>query len=72
MSDQREQDSNPGGWRKGRFIMLAGQHPGSLQKWQLNTVGLLCLIILAQGYNLSHYLNVTVYHNNASVKLGPS
>jgi hypothetical protein len=52
--------------------MLAGQHPGSLQKWQLNTVGLLCLIILAQGYNLSHYLNVTVYHNNASVKLGPS
>jgi hypothetical protein len=33
MSDQREQDSNPGGWRKGRFIMLAGQHPVSLQKW---------------------------------------
>jgi hypothetical protein len=26
MSDQREQDSNPGGWRKGRFITLAGQH----------------------------------------------
>jgi hypothetical protein len=23
---QQEQDSNPGGWRKGRFIMLAGQH----------------------------------------------
>jgi hypothetical protein len=21
MSDQQEQDSNPGGWRKGRFIM---------------------------------------------------
>jgi hypothetical protein len=33
MSDHREQDSNPGGWRKGRFIMLVGQHPGSLQKW---------------------------------------
>jgi hypothetical protein len=26
MSDQREQDLNPGGWRKGRFIKLAGQH----------------------------------------------
>jgi hypothetical protein len=26
---QREQDSSPGGWRKGRFIMLAGQYPGS-------------------------------------------
>jgi hypothetical protein len=26
MSDQPEQDSNPGGWRKGRFITLAGQH----------------------------------------------
>jgi hypothetical protein len=23
---QREQDSNPGGWRKGRFITLEGQH----------------------------------------------
>jgi hypothetical protein len=31
--DQQEQDSNPGGWRKGRFITLVGQHPGSLQKW---------------------------------------
>jgi hypothetical protein len=28
-----EQDSNLCGWRKGRFITLAGQHPGSLQKW---------------------------------------
>jgi hypothetical protein len=26
MLDQREQDSNPGGWRKERFIMLADQH----------------------------------------------
>jgi hypothetical protein len=26
MLDQREQDSNTGGWRKGRFITLAGQH----------------------------------------------
>jgi hypothetical protein len=25
-SDHREQDSNPGGWMKGRFITLAGQH----------------------------------------------
>jgi hypothetical protein len=33
MSDHREQDSNPGGRRKGRFITLAGQHPGSFQKW---------------------------------------
>jgi hypothetical protein len=33
MSDQREQDSNPGGWRKGRFIMLAGQHLDLSQKW---------------------------------------
>jgi hypothetical protein len=29
--DQQEQDSNPGGWRKGRFIMQVGQDPGSLQ-----------------------------------------
>jgi hypothetical protein len=35
ISDQQEQDSNPGGWRKGRFIMLVGQHPGTLQKWNL-------------------------------------
>jgi hypothetical protein len=33
MSDEQEQDSNPGGWRKGRFIMLVGQHSGSHQKW---------------------------------------
>jgi hypothetical protein len=26
MLDQREQNSNPGGWRKGRFIMLESQH----------------------------------------------
>jgi hypothetical protein len=26
MSDQQEQDSNPGGWKKGRFITLLGQH----------------------------------------------
>jgi hypothetical protein len=26
MLDQQEQDSNPGGWKKGRFITLAGQH----------------------------------------------
>jgi hypothetical protein len=26
MLDQREQDSNPGGWREGRFIMLVVQH----------------------------------------------
>jgi hypothetical protein len=25
-SDQQEQDSNPGDWRKGRFITLVGQH----------------------------------------------
>jgi hypothetical protein len=31
MSDQQEKDSNPGGWRKGIFITLVGQHPGSLQ-----------------------------------------
>jgi hypothetical protein len=33
MSDQQEEDSNPGGWRKGSFIMLVGQLPGTLQKW---------------------------------------
>jgi hypothetical protein len=26
MSDKWEQDSNPGDWRKGRFLRLAGQH----------------------------------------------
>jgi hypothetical protein len=26
MSDKREQDSNPGGWRKERFITLGVQH----------------------------------------------
>jgi hypothetical protein len=26
MLDQREQDSNSGGWRKERFITLVGQH----------------------------------------------
>jgi hypothetical protein len=31
MLDQREQDSNPGGWRKGRFIYASGPAPGSLQ-----------------------------------------
>jgi hypothetical protein len=29
--DQQEQDSNPGGWRKGRFIYHSGPAPGSLQ-----------------------------------------
>jgi hypothetical protein len=26
-------ENKTGGWRKGRFITLAGQNPGSLQKW---------------------------------------
>jgi hypothetical protein len=26
MLDQQEQDSNPGGWRKGKFITLVDQH----------------------------------------------
>jgi hypothetical protein len=29
---QQEQDSNPGGWRKEKFIMLVGQHQES-PKW---------------------------------------
>jgi hypothetical protein len=33
MSDQREQNSSPGGWRKGRFITLGCQNPGSFQTW---------------------------------------
>jgi hypothetical protein len=33
MKKKKEQDSNPGRWRKGRFIMLAGQHSGSVHKW---------------------------------------
>jgi hypothetical protein len=53
MSDQREQDSNPGGCRKGRFIMLAGQHldlsPKMALALQLKSVGFLSLRMWKQA-----------------------
>jgi hypothetical protein len=46
MSDQQEQYSNPGDWRKGRFITLVGQHL-DISKMalapQLRAAGVLCL-----------------------------
>jgi hypothetical protein len=53
MSGQQEQDSNPGGWKKGRFITLVDQYTGSLQKWHRphssGLRGFLCLRMWKQA-----------------------
>jgi hypothetical protein len=52
MSDQWEQDSNPGGWRKGRFITLAGQHL-DLSKNGTSPVAQVCGVFMPQNAEAS-------------------
>jgi hypothetical protein len=66
MSDQQEQDSNPDSWRKGKFIVLAGQHldiskngtspiaQGCGSKQVGRTKADLAVSLSLGGYNLPH------------------
>jgi hypothetical protein len=80
MMDQQEQDSNPGGWRKGRFITLSGQHL-DLSKMalapQLKAVGVLMPQNVEaskqeeqkQTWQLASCYEVTTYCTSARLQL---
>jgi hypothetical protein len=52
MLDQQEQDSNPGGWRKRRFITLTGQHL-DLSKNGTSPVAQGCRVFMPQNAEAS-------------------
>jgi hypothetical protein len=54
MLDQREQDSNPSAWRKGRFITLVGQHL-DLSKNGTSPVAWGCRVSMPQNVKASKH-----------------
>jgi hypothetical protein len=74
MWEQREQDSNPGDWRKGWFIMLAGQHL-DLSKTGTGPVGQGCRVFMPQNAEasekdkLASRWEVTTYHTSTRLQL---
>jgi hypothetical protein len=80
MLDQREQDSNPGGWRKGRFIMLQGQHL-DLSKNGTGPIAQGCRVFMPQNaktskqegqkqtWQLASHSEVTTYHTSTRLQL---
>jgi hypothetical protein len=54
MLDQGEQDSNPSGWRKERFITLAGQHL-DLSKNGTGPVAQGCRVFMLQNVEASKW-----------------
>jgi hypothetical protein len=80
MSDQREQDSNPGGWRKGRFIYASGPAPGSLHNGAYPLVQG-CWVFMPQNveaskqegqkqmWQLAFHWEVTIYHTSTRLQL---
>jgi hypothetical protein len=79
MSDQWEQYSNPGGWRKGRFITLAG-HTLDLSKNGTGPVAQGCGVFMRQNveaskregqnqtWQLASHWEVTTYHTSTRLQ----